>query len=378
MQIPFTFLVILEIAVMAQAWFAAGLLLVTRHNHHANRWLSLLLVAIALWLVDDFFRITGLYQEDPDLYFLPIYYSFAFGPLLYFYVRTLVNQQFVFEWRKHGWHFLPVLLQASLYIFLSAQSYEIRRSFWIEVHFPYTYRLEFDGTWLSLMIYGYLTFRIIRRYQAWIQEQFSEIHQIRLNGLRILLVLVMLLCVNWLGELVLRDGFNIYDPFMRSPLILMLIAVAMGIFGIRQVGLGTVSFDPAHPPSPSPTPSLDADLLRRIQTAFERDHLHLQPQLSLSQLADHLGAPAKAVSQHINQGFDQSFNEYVNRHRVETVMNRIQQGDAAHFTLLALALDAGFNSKTSFNRLFKQYTSLSPSAYKAQHAPKPNVARPTS
>ena len=99
MQIPLTPLVVLLFAVIAQAVFAAGLLWLARTNRLPNRLLALLMLAIALWLLDGFFRVANIYDQNPDWYFAPIYYSFAFGPLLYFYVRSLVNHDFRWEAR---------------------------------------------------------------------------------------------------------------------------------------------------------------------------------------------------------------------------------------------------------------------------------------
>ena len=82
MQIPFTPLVVVLLAVVAQAVFAAGLLWLAPANHLPNRFLALLMLAIALWLLDGFFRVSGIYGQNANWYFAPIYYSFAFGPLL--------------------------------------------------------------------------------------------------------------------------------------------------------------------------------------------------------------------------------------------------------------------------------------------------------
>lgn len=380
MTIPFNFIVIAEIAIIAQTLFAAGLLATTRFNQPANRFLAALMATIALWLIDNFFRIAGLYQQNANLYFLPIYYSLSFGPLLYFYVKSLVNSEFRFDWRRHSWHFIPVLLQTALYIGLSLSSYETRRLFWEEVHYPYTYRIEFDGTWLSLLIYGWLTYRMVRQYQSWVAEHFSDIHHIQLNWLKLLLVLLLLLCVQWLIELVLRDGFDVYAAFEYSPFLLAILVCAMAIAGLRQTSMAAVHFQPTPTPSPSldAAPSLTPEVIQTLQKSMEQDKLYLQPQLTLKQLADHLNLPARQLSEHINQGFDQSFSEWVNGYRAEAVARRIRQGDAAQFTLLALALEAGFNSKTSFNRIFKQHTGLSPSAFKAQITSEQHMVRSNS
>ena len=151
MQIRFTVEVVLAMAIISVGFFSAGLLWFSPRNQPANRFLAGLMAAISCWQIDGFFRVSGLYGQNPNLYFLPIFYSFAFGPLIYFYVRSLTNSAFRLE-RTHGWHFLPVTVQAGLYVFLSLCSYEFRNWFWANVHYPITYSIEFDGTWLSLLV----------------------------------------------------------------------------------------------------------------------------------------------------------------------------------------------------------------------------------
>src|SRR5207237_809086 len=140
-------------------FFSAGLLFFTSVNGQANRFLALMMVSISCWLIDGLFRLANIYGQNANLYFLPIFYSLGFGPLIYFYVRSLTDNQFVFT-RRYSWHFLPVALQAGLYIVLSLNTYEFRNWFWQTVHYPITYRIEFDGTWLSLLIYVGLSLRL--------------------------------------------------------------------------------------------------------------------------------------------------------------------------------------------------------------------------
>ena len=152
MQVNISFMSVALSAVFAQVLFAVGPLVSTPFNCVSNRFLVPLMVAIALWVLNGFFWVSGLYGQNADLYFSPIYCSLAFRPLLYFYVRTLVNHGF--RWRARYWgHFVPVLLQAGLYWWLCFQPCTVRKDSWQHVHRLYTYRLEFICTWVSLMFY---------------------------------------------------------------------------------------------------------------------------------------------------------------------------------------------------------------------------------
>ncbi|HEX8659460.1 MAG TPA: AraC family transcriptional regulator [Hymenobacter sp.] len=415
MQIPFSFLTVTALAVIAQALFAAGLLFWAPHNRLSNRFLALLMLAIALWLVDGFFRVSGLYSQTAELYFSPIYYSLAFGPLLYFYVCSLVNHEF--RWRARYWlHFAPVLAQAGLYWWLRFQPYPVRNDFWQHVHQPITYRLEFIGTWLSLMGYLFLSLRLLRQYRRWLENNFSEVSRLRLRWLRWLLVLLAVVSAQWLVELVLREFLGLYYRYDYSSELLGVVVFVIGIVGLRQADMRTVHFAPeeeaalvarslrsAHPHSVTqdsampeagsvatpeflapPTdqglaeqglgePDLAEQRLRatapdplvmeRIRRALVDDRLFQNPTLTLAELSAHTGLPPRLISFTVNAGFGRSFNDLVNGYRVAEVQRRLAAPDARRFTLLGIAFESGFNSKTTFNRIFKQVTGVAPRDY---------------
>ncbi|GAB3837597.1 helix-turn-helix domain-containing protein [Hymenobacter jeollabukensis] len=400
MQIPFTVLVLLLLAVVAQAVFAAGLLWVAPHNRRPNRLLALLMLAIALWILDGFFRVAGIYTQNANWYFAPIYYSFAFGPLLYFYVRSLTNHAFRLR-PRHFWHFGPVALQAALYAALRLTSYPTRLWFWEHVHRPVTYRLEFIGTWVSLMVYLGLSLRLLRRYRRYLDDNFSETSQLRLRWLRTLLVLLAVVSAQWLVEVVLREFFDLYYRYDYSTDLLGVVVFCIGVVGLRQADMRAVHFRPetasaaevvagaedsptgsapavagtgesagaAAPPADSPVPgrpqpAVDARVQERVRRALEDEQLFRNPTLTLTELAAHTGLPARLLSFTINQGFGKSFNDLVNGYRVAEVQRRLARTtDAQRLTLLGIAFESGFNSKTTFNRIFKQVTGVAPSEW---------------
>ncbi|KUG06944.1 helix-turn-helix domain-containing protein [Solirubrum puertoriconensis] len=403
MQIPFTPLVALLFAVVAQAVFAAGLLWTAPLNRLPNRFLALLMLAIALWLLDAFFRVANVYGQNPNWYFAPIYYSFAFGPLLYLYVQSLVNHGF--RWRgRYLWHFVPVLLQAALYWWLRFQPYETRNWFWQTIHRPYTYRLEFVGTWVSLMVYLGLALQLLRRYGRYLNDNFSETSQLRLRWLRTLLLVLAVVSAQWLLELVLREFFGLYYRYDYSTELLGGVVLLIGVVGLRQANMAAVHFEPdaeepllvpeAQPAAAAAAPSAvlaapdrpmvaetavaalpatevarpsqttDAAVVERIREALENQKLYLNPTLTLAELSAHTGLAPRLISFTVNNGFGQSFNDLVNSYRVAEVKRRLAStNDATRLTLLGIAFECGFNSKTTFNRIFRQFTGMAPSAY---------------
>ncbi|MFK8007420.1 MAG: helix-turn-helix domain-containing protein [Saprospiraceae bacterium] len=362
MKIAFNIYVILTLIVIAQGLFAALILSTSKVNKMANRFLSLLLLSFSLWLIDSFYKVAEVYQQDPEFYFQPIFYSFAFGPLIFFYVKSITNNSFQFS--KKDWiHFLPVLLQAGLYWFLTFQDYSYKLWFWETIHFPMTYGLEFNFTLISMAIYLGLSIRLLMRYQKWLEDQFSEFSKIHLNWLKILLTIMLVLCVFWSIDLILRYFFDIYHVYNFSEISLGFVVLLLAYGGIRQSNILQVNFENEVVKTNLVLDEIDVALVEKIKQRMLIEKDYLNPTLSLKEFSKNLNTPARTISKHINQGLGISFVDFVNQYRVEEVKHKIAAGRLDQFTLLSVALESGFNSKSSFNRIFKKLTEMSPSEY---------------
>lgn len=360
MQIVLNFTALVLGIIISCSFFASGLLWFSHQNKQSNRFLSLLILSVALWLIDHFLRISEIYRLKPNWYFLPIFYSFAFGPLIYLYVKSLVNQSFIFQ-RKEFLHFIPVLCQAGLYCFLSSRDYEFKNWYWNEVHRPITYRIEFDGTWLSMCIYLFLSIQLLRKYQVYVNNNFSETSRLKLNWLKIILTILLVLCSQWLVEVILREYFSLFFNYDYSIQILGIMALVLAVGGIRQSSLTEVNFAEESPETNAKTlVQVDETVLQQIQNGMEVQQLYLNPTLTLAEFAKALKLNPKMVSQQINTGFKKSFNDFVNEYRVEEVKRRLNSADIERMTILGIAYESGFNSKTTFNRIFKDFTGVAP------------------
>lgn len=112
------------------------------------------------------------------------------------------------------------------------------------------------------------------------------------------------------------------------------------------------------------SPSALENLGRRLDCLFEEDAIHTDPELSLSMLADKLGASSVAVSEYLKSHRNTSFYELLNYHRVQAFKQKLTDPQYRHYSLEGLAYEAGFGSKATFNRAFKKLEGVTPGEYR--------------
>ena len=113
----------------------------------------------------------------------------------------------------------------------------------------------------------------------------------------------------------------------------------------------------------------DADLesySRQIKEVMESEKPYLDNELSIRKLASMLDMQPHHLSQVINSSFDMNFYTFINNYRIEEVIKLMKDPDRQHHTILAIAYDSGFKSKSSFNTIFKKMTGKTPSEYRDQ------------
>ena len=97
---------------------------------------------------------------------------------------------------------------------------------------------------------------------------------------------------------------------------------------------------------------------------MESNRPYLDPELTLPKLADDLKVTNHHLSQVINEVHGKNFFNFINEYRVEEVKRKIQDPKYQNYTLLGIAFESGFNSKSAFNRVFKNITGTTPSTYR--------------
>ncbi|MFC0186132.1 helix-turn-helix domain-containing protein [Pseudarcicella hirudinis] len=107
-----------------------------------------------------------------------------------------------------------------------------------------------------------------------------------------------------------------------------------------------------------------AILVEKLEKLLFSDKIFIQSDLSLSQLSEQLNTPAYQVSEIINRHYQESFFDLINRCRIEEIKLRLNDERFNRFSILGIAMDCGFNSKSSFNTAFRKFTGTTPSDFR--------------
>ncbi|SKB80459.1 helix-turn-helix domain-containing protein [Dyadobacter psychrophilus] len=290
--------------------------------------------------------------------------SYLLLPLsLWFFAKLTTDQDYVF--RKRYWlFFTPILLELTIRSLWHSYARWTGKSFPslldIPIWFFLTELLPIIGMCIVLAVYG----RKLFAFQSdWKNNGLPLTIRgyFRLYGLfGFLLVLTIL----WFAGVVLEW------PVFASVEALLTIC----LFGLGYIGYLSPTFfnlpvlvKPKVVEKPDFLNYDDLAELKRLHAAFVQDSLHTQSKLTLEELAATLHLPSRYVSYLINTHCASNFNNFVNRFRVEEVIRKLGDPKEQHKTVLALAFEAGFNSKSTFNQVFRQHTGKSPSQYLLVH-----------
>jgi AraC-like DNA-binding protein len=203
---------------------------------------------------------------------------------------------------------------------------------------------------------------LLARHAANIRDRFSDVEKINLRWLQIL---TLGMGAIWFLVLFFGDETLIYSG-------VVVFVFLIGFFGIRQTNIFfrepimTDGGDRKEKYKKSGlTEAASVDLHLQLKRLMTEEALYKNSGLSIDDLAARLNVPPNHLSQVINQKEMKNFYDFVNAYRVEEFKRLIALQKNRQFTLLSLAHDCGFSSKTSFNRCFKKATGLAPSEYAA-------------
>ncbi len=283
--------------------------------------------------------------------------AFLVGPLLFLYIRSLLNMNFSFN--KYDWlHFIPFVI-AVIYSDGIIQTINTL-SIW-----TYPGRLFITAAILSQnIIYLIASWKDIQSYGLTFKLFLSYIDNSRLSWVRYFTVGYILL---WSAQLQVFFGWDILGHPTWCPYGLSLYSVTAFVFfnGILFIALRKPeTFYRVQKYQSSLLKESDKEQYReKLIALMGGEKIFLNPSMTLSDIAQKLDIAPCYISQIINESFQQNFRDFINKYRIEESKRLLTQPNQ-HLNILGIALDAGFNSKSAFNNAFKKHTGITPKEFK--------------
>ena len=356
----------------------------------SNLWLSLFTFLCVLYIAPFMLGYAGWYSRQPYrdiLFYLPFQQLLLLPPVLFFYCRTLFDKSFVFT-KRNLLHFFPaiVYLIYSLVIFL-VDKFIVGEYYFYNDERDKDFAFWYQATgFISLVYYLILSLNSYRKYKLITYNTYSYADALTYKwAQRFLIAFLTLLALRTLFFVINPEWANFGKKFwyyICFSILFYYISISGYINSLRSItsfsNTGDYSQERKEIAARMESVSQNSDVKetiekteiaglnswkQRVEDLILQHKLYENPELSVSDISDKLDTHPKKVSQIINQGFNMNFNDYINRHRVNAVIQKFQTGEHKVQTLLGIALECGFNSKSTFNRVFKRHTSVSPVEY---------------
>jgi len=371
-----------------QALFLALLVFLKKKKSHSDNLLAAWLLFIAIHILVEFLQLYN-YQNDfpfPWLIGIDVSFSMLHPVLILLYILSYARISHN-KW-NYLWHFLPFvfinLVLAKVYYTRSAAEKIAEYNSVMQGNGYLNRSLELL-TYI-IMIAGILYLAadliLIQKHKRNLREQLSSVRGLELQWLKLLLYIMGgILSVAILLEL-LTNTFQIVSPEMGTAIVFILIAIGIfyiGIHGILQTGYfsaynprltnsGSTSWKDTRPMHKTIRPEINDQeqwgaQYDQLITYMESEKPFLDTTLNLQSLASMLDMKPHFLSMLINQKGGRNFFDFVNFYRIHEFKEQVLDPANQHYTLLSIAYSCGFNSKTAFNRAFKNLTGLTPSEY---------------
>jgi AraC-like DNA-binding protein len=324
-----------------------------------------------IWLLDNLM----------PLYVLSYLFPLLYGPLIFLFVKQFLFQR---SFRViDSLHFLPLIVVISYFIFGNPYA---ESSLIVQPFFAPPPRLILEL--LSLTIYHRLAWQYWMKYQSQFKSFFSNIKKLQLKWMKQFIIISFVVCSVISAVIFLMYEWYPYNQDIRFGFITLTVFIywisycALNqpqVFSVIN-GLADDTKDVNVVPNLIVYRTLkkysnsglrDEEMHRIIsmlEKLIEQQKLYLNSEITIDELAEKISCSKHHLSQVLNFYLQKSFYEYINTYRIEEAKMLLTNAARADHKIASIAYDAGFNSLSTFNDLFKKFTGVTPSQYRKQLA----------
>jgi len=387
-----------------QGLFLAILLLrLRKNNFSANRYLATILASLGLTMLHQFLVDSNYILYIPALLGITMPLDLIYPPTLYLYVYTMTQAE---QSAQRNWlHYIPSVVGVFLLLPFYVYDFEsklliVQSNYmlgWSGV-MKYTYPLAAIIMAVQFTIYLFLSFKMLFKHTQTIKQFFSYKEKITLSWLRNLLLLmvvfwILLACFFVIyyesAENMVEQSAELFVWIYSFSIIVVLYLGTMGLLQRRIYRPASLKIETA----PLSTQDKSADMqevsialkadkykksalsgemseriLKRLTEIMQHDKPYLENNLTLPDLAKTVSTSPNYLSQVINEQLKMNFFDYINSYRIETAKNLIINPLPHTHTILDIAMESAFNSKSAFYTAFKKQVGITPAEFKKSHS----------
>ena len=363
---------------ITQSFFAALIIFTKESKRLSDKFMAFWLLTIAAELISALIKEKiGIVSKIPIIPFL-------FGPIMFFYVTTMIGEKT--KMLKTDWlHFSPFILFFVVYkVFFRFSDFSDPNI--LQTNSFLSLRVFIGVSFVcSIVIYTIIVFLNLHRYKRNIKNIFSfTSERITLNWVKVLTVCFCILPIftilHGIGHVLIGKPvfYENYGVLRHQYIGFTVFAFLYSYFGIKQPALfsNQEKLKQLHKNNEAESNNIikyersglkEEDVqqyLKQLINYVEIEKPYLNGTLTIQDIANKLNISRHHLTQILNGKLNKNFYTFINEYRVEEFKHRLSDKANKHLTLIGIAFDSGFNSKSSFNIIFKSITGMTPSECK--------------
>ena len=304
------------------------------------RGISAFLFCIALAAFVNLLEESGLTRQ---IYLISPVFIMLFGPVTYLAAKLLIDKKLA---KNQFWHLLPII---PFLLFTS-----------------HTYAVIGIGT-LWRLAYALLTILMLWKYKRTLDEERSDSDDFSLNWLVWILAVISVFNIIDLVRLNVQQSIpyelNVLGQGINNAVWLITTIIIIIKFQVLKQTPQSVDNSSDTGANLNTTNEAYNSIFQELDKLITSNQWFLKSRLTLSDISNLTGLQTRDISRSINVVTEKSFNEYINNYRVDFVCTLLRKN--TNKSLSDIAAEAGFSSKASFNKVFKQISGVTPTEYKS-------------
>ena len=355
---------ILFLGISQGIFLALTIQVIQNKNKAANKILSIILLVSVVMLIG---RMIFLKYLTASLFLYTILIDaviFIFGPLCTTYFRRLAFSE-IKRFRLPWFHYIPLLLHTIFFVYIASFSSEefigkVNNGDFT-IHF---FIIEGAGI-ISNSIYWFLNVKLLLKYIRAEKENIS-FKQKLVTFLKYFQVSIGFFLGLWMISFISAKFFDHslypigYDWLWVGISVFIFV---VGYYSLKEPELFRIPLQKEKPQMNRLPESDIFSIGNQLKHLMEKEKLFLKSDLTLRHLSERLNTSTHNISWYLNNIIKSNFYDYINRYRIQEFLRKVEKGEHHQHTILAISMDVGFNSKSTFNKAFKLEMSDTPSNY---------------